>query len=209
MRQPIRKPRSAREKATDRLRGLVPRPVKRALRFLPTVPERLGHAGRRKRALEALARLGEVRRVLVLCHGNICRSPYVAIRIERLRPPPSGPDVVSAGFLKGGRRSPIEARRAAVAHGLDLEEHRSRLVTAEDLATTDLIIVMEPVQRSKVLALAPGAGPRILEIGEIDPASFQTAIVRDPWGHPPDVFLTCYDRLDRCVDVLVNTLWQA
>lgn len=199
------RPVSGRPGIAGRLRRLVPRPARRALRHLATWPERSAHAGRRQRANARLRALVPVRSVLVLCHGNICRSPFVALRMEE-RWGEEGPRVDSAGFFRGGRPSPIEAKDAARKRGIDLDAHRSRQVTAQDLEDFDLIIVMEPEQRAKVLAMAPTAGPRVLVLGEVDPAPLQTALVPDPWGHPPAVFDACYVRLDRCVDALLETL---
>ena len=49
-------------------------------------PERLLHPLRRRRAAEALRRRPRPASVLVVCHGNICRSPFAAAAL-RWKPP--------------------------------------------------------------------------------------------------------------------------
>lgn len=79
--------------------------------------------------------------MLVVCHGNICRSPLAgAILAERL-----GHSAVRDRGL-GGRTGLLAAKRVrdyAAELGVDLSQHRSRSVTAEDLAWADLIIYMD------------------------------------------------------------------
>lgn len=191
----------------DRIRALVPRWLKRAVRAALAFPSRLGHARRRRRAETWLDELGPVHDVLVMCTGNICRSPYVARKLERDVPQGAATLVVtSAGFLRSDRPSPVEARDAAVRRGIDLQSHRSVQVQAADLEAAGLVLVMEEEQRRKVERMAPGAAGRILLLGELDPAALQTPDVPDPWGHPPETFDRCYERLDRCVDRLASAL---
>lgn len=131
----------------------------------------------------------------------------MAVQLQQKLPGGADTRVESAGFLAGGRESPIEARTAARARGVELDGHRSRQLEASELDATDLIIVMEPAQSERVAALAPHMRDRILVLGELDPAPFQTADVPDPWGRPPVEFARCYVRLDRCTAELVRLLW--
>jgi protein-tyrosine phosphatase len=161
------------------------------------------HAPRRKR-LERRIRSGPVPdTVLVLCHGNICRSPFVALQLAAAT---GAPRVVSAGFLRSGRPSPPEAVAAAKAHGIRLEQHRSLQVDAALLGRADLIVVMEPIHVSRVAQLDAAAAGRTILLGELDPSSFQTRRVPDPWGHEPRVFAHCYARLERCTRAFAGIL---
>ena len=85
-------------------------------RVLRHTPDRLLHARRRR---EARTRLAARRRgsVLVICHGNICRSPFAAALLSR-ELAPYGVPVASAGFIGAGRPAPPEALAAARAGGL-------------------------------------------------------------------------------------------
>lgn len=77
--------------------------------------------------------------VLVVCHGNINRSPLCAAVLSRNH----GLFVKSAGFVNPGRRAAKKMREAASSFGLDLEGHRSQLVTLELVRQAHCIVYMD------------------------------------------------------------------
>jgi protein-tyrosine phosphatase len=142
--------------------------------------------------------------VLFICLGNICRSPYAAAAFRSLA---AGENLAvdSAGFIGPGRPSPAEALQEARQRGLDLTRHRSQLVTAEALAAAELIVVMDPRQARKIRGL--GADPRrVLILGDLDPDRIEKRAIRDPFDQPGPVFSESFDRIDRCLRVLVSEL---
>jgi protein-tyrosine-phosphatase len=44
----------------------------------------------------------------------------------------------------------------------------------------------------------------VIVLGDLDPQSVNARTIRDPWGQDPDVFERVFDRLDRCLDMLVD-----
>lgn len=171
--------------------------------------ERLLHTGRRRRALRELAALRAPRSILVVCLGNICRSPYAEHRLidELARAGLDDVRVVSAGFILPGRPSPDAARRVAARRGLILESHRSQVVTAAMAREADVTLVMAPRQRAqlrKVAGVEPG-GPSIV-LGDLDPAPIDRRTIVDPYDKSDDVFEAVYERIDRCCRSLVETL---
>ncbi|MBW8837767.1 MAG: hypothetical protein JF605_22730, partial [Burkholderia sp.] len=140
---------------------------------------------------------------LVICHGNICRSPYAAaVLAYRLRP--HGIRVLSAGLIGPGRPSPAVARTAALARGIDLKDHRSQLVTPALLAQVDLVIVMDARQRA-VLHHDYGVPARdIVVLGDLDPGPIPGRGIADPYDRPLAEFNEVYSRIDRCLNSLVS-----
>ena len=158
---------------------------------------------RRRRALARLRALGSVRRVVVLCHGNICRSPYLEVALRRAFP---ALEVSSAGFVGPGRPAPEHALSVARSRGLDLSAHQSRIITRDVARGADLIIVMD-VRQGQSAQEAFGVRPsRILVAGDLSLQRGELRSIRDPWRHPIEVFASSYDRLDRCVAILRDTL---
>ncbi len=94
----------------------------------------------------ALTQLSDSSQILVLCHGNICRSP-LAERLFRTRLRDRGIDDVSiesAGFVeRDGRASPAAAVEAAEGFGVDLTGHASTHATEDLLQASDLILLMD------------------------------------------------------------------
>lgn len=90
-----------------------------------------------------------MRRILIICMGNICRSPVG----ERLlaRALGGGAAVASAGLQAlAGRPADDLAAAVAAGHGLALVGHVARQYTAELGLEHDLILAMEPAFRQAV-----------------------------------------------------------
>ena len=143
-----------------------------------------------------------------MCHGNICRSPYAehALLREMAAARRDGWTAASAGFVQPGRPSPVEARTVAARRGLDLEAHRSRLLTRELVAACDLVYVMSAAQRRSLLDLYGGEPARVWILGDLDPNTIARRTIRDPNEQPEEVFEEVYDRIDRCLRAFTGAI---
>jgi protein-tyrosine-phosphatase len=83
-----------------------------------------------------------MKRILVLCHGNVNRSALCGAILEQELAGVA--EVRSAGFIAGGRRAAKKTRDAAMqGYDIDLENHRSTQVDAIQIAWADTIIYMD------------------------------------------------------------------
>ena len=166
------------------------------------------HPWRHDRVMRRLRATPPVREVLVVCHGNICRSPFAAERLGRAL---EGYGIVvrSAGFLGQGRPSPREAVTAAAERGVDLRDHRSRLVVPSLLGSAGLNVVMDGRQRSMLRFDFGFPGSRIVLLGDFDPGPALGRAIPDPWDRPLEEFRAVYARIDRCVGALATLLIAA
>lgn len=113
-------------------------------------------------------------------------------------------EIRSAGFVRPGRSSPPEAVEAAGERGVDLERHRSAVLTAPLVQGADLVVVMDPGQAREIRRrYGPG---RTLALGDLDPGPVERRAIRDPVARPVEVFRDVYARIDRCLDELVRAL---
>lgn len=134
---------------------------------------------------------------LVVCKGNVCRSPFAVALLDRLRP-----DLGVAGRghrTRDGRRCPWRARRTAAAFGLDLEGHRSRQVTAKDLREAEWILVFDRFDQ----AALEEARDRVWLIG--DAAGLQPVEIADPVGGPVEMHRQTYLRIEQALTRLCHT----
>ncbi|RZT42333.1 low molecular weight protein-tyrosine-phosphatase [Cupriavidus agavae] len=119
--------------------------------------------------------------ILVVCIGNICRSPMAEGLMREALP---GRRVWSAG-LEAIPGAPADALAAAVCaeRGLDLSAHRAQRLTLAHLMRADLVLVMDAVQKSAIQQLyLPGSGKVFLIDQHGGPG------VPDPYGHPRSAF---------------------
>jgi protein-tyrosine phosphatase len=98
-----------------------------------------------------------IKRILIVCVGNICRSPMAeALLREHLR----GRDVTieSAGLAAlVGKPIDVDAGAVLAGHGLAADAHCARKLTPELVSAADLVLVMDQRQLSAVRAIAPQA----------------------------------------------------
>jgi protein-tyrosine phosphatase len=187
----------------ERVRGVLGR-IRRAGR---QTLERELHPLRRRRARARLATPPAYERMLVLCYGNICRSPYAAAVLARELKNRDIPIVVEqGGFFGPGRPASSTAQSVALTRGTDLYGHRSKLITRELAGGNCLVIVMEGWQASRAVKEYGASGQRTLLLGDLDPQPISERIVSDPYGKETAEFVKTYDRIDRCVAELVAIL---
>lgn len=94
-----------------------------------------------------------ISRVLIVCVGNICRSP-LAERILGMRRPDLAVSSAGLGALQGSAADPI-TRDVAAQKGIELEGHVARQFTPAMAIEQDLILAMEPGHRREIGVLVP------------------------------------------------------
>ena len=176
------------------------RKLARALRH---TPDRLLHGIRRRRSMRRLEERPP-RSILVICLGNICRSPFAAAALQQ-HLDGRGLDIESAGLLKEDRPSPELAQQAALRRGIDLSRHRSQTVTPALVDRADLVVVMDGAQQ-RLIRKQFGRRQGVLVLGDLDPASIDTRTVRDPFDQAEEVFDQVYERIERCVQTLTESM---
>jgi protein-tyrosine-phosphatase len=197
-------------------------PFRLLVRLFRGLANGLLHPFRRFSLRRRLAGLPPVKRVLVLCLGNVCRSPYGAARLVhgagassgnpggggrgsgsgRRKTAGSPLEVRSAGLMGFGNPAPDTARRVAATRGLDLEEHASQLVTQEMVQWADLIVAMDPGQGMRLEREYGAPARRIVILGDLDPGLPGRRDIPDPLGASESFFEQTYERMDRCLDEL-------
>ena len=94
-----------------------------------------------------------IKSVLVVCIGNICRSP-VGERVLQAELPDMIIASAGLGALIGYRADSI-ATAVAKKNGIDLEGHEAQQFTSALGVKSDLILVMEPNHRLEIGRIAP------------------------------------------------------
>jgi len=137
--------------------------VRRAGRQLPGARVRTRRAAEAK--VLAARRSGKPLRIMVVCQGNICRSPF-AEAILRQRLP--GAVLASAGMMpRPGRETPLLGRVAAAGLGIDLCTHRSAWLRRDDAEAASLIVVFDELNLASVADRYPDLRTPVLKLGDL------------------------------------------
>ncbi|QOR39282.1 low molecular weight phosphotyrosine protein phosphatase [Billgrantia diversa] len=142
-------------------------------------------------------------RILILCTGNICRSPVAAAMLEdRL----TGKQIESAGLnAPEGQGIEPTARLLAEAEGLDVSAHQARQVSLETLFKADLVLVMSDGQRLAVGQMAPSVLGKTMLFGRwLDGG--QGREIPDPYRKSDEAFRQVHQLLHEAADSWVGKL---
>jgi protein-tyrosine phosphatase len=149
--------------------------------------------------------------VLMVCMGNICRSP-TAEGVLRHRVAQAGlQDAIhidSAGTLDYHAGSPPDERSARHAHkrGYDLSSLRARQVHARDFERFDLILAMDWQNLEELQALCPpGHEHKLKRLMEFAPAGWGD-VVADPYYGGGEGFERVVDQVEAACEGLLSQL---
>ena len=177
--------------------------LKSAYHSTRNLPDRMLHRRRHHEVRESLSRGQRPRNILVVCYGNVCRSPYLQAVLQRALPDLA---VKSAGFFGSDRALPEISVALSAKRGLDLSQYRSRPLRQSTVSSADLVIVMDSYQARQIRRLFPRNRAPIVVAGDLDPKFDSSRAITDPWNRSSDVFEASFNRLDRCAATLVSIL---
>jgi protein-tyrosine-phosphatase len=147
------------------------------------------------------------KRILLVCTGNICRSPLAASLLTKALTDREldAVDVSSAGTgAWDGAPASEGAYLVALERGLDLSGHRARLLTRELVEESDLILTMARHHRARVDEL--GGDGRVFVLGEFAGRSGDEAEVSDPFGGDLEVYRETCAELEALITAVVERL---
>lgn len=138
--------------------------------------------------------------ILVICTGNICRSPYAEALLRQSLGTKGlvGTRVESAGFIGPGRPAEPRGFALAEARGVDLSAHRSRLVQPDDAGNFDLVVAMTYRHRDDVMRKLGIGSDRVVLLGDFDPEG-DAREIPDPFGQSDAVFQRVFARIERAI----------
>lgn len=168
--------------------------------WLRLIGERAALAAGRYAGLDAIDWSG-VARLVFVCSGNICRSPYGEAKARSLGVP-------AASFgLSADARSAVDPRAKDVAarRGVDLSSHQVRSVAEIHLSPTDLLLLFDPRHAAVLQSQLPAAlRAPVRPLGLW--SSPACPYIHDPFGLDERYFDACYARIDTAVARLAALL---
>ena len=125
-----------------------------------------------------------IRHILVVCVGNICRSPMAEALLKRELREQDGFTVESAGLgaLVGYPASDYSLELMAEL-GVDISEHRARQIHPDMVHSADLVLVMETGHKRAIDVADPTARGKVYRLGE-----WQDRDIDDPYRQSKEVF---------------------
>ena len=142
----------------------------------------------------------DLRRVLFVCYGNICRSAFAGAYWNQSG---SLPSARSVGFhVQANRRTPPRISRLAKEFGVDLAGHRSSVVDFEAVEQATAIFVMDGQNTEDLLQAFPQARPKTWLLGPFGGVH----AIDDPYLLPEAEARASLQQVKQSVDGVVGCL---
>lgn len=149
-------------------------------------------------------------KILMVCLGNICRSPLaegvMRQKINELHLHATVDSAGTANYHVGQSPDP-RSQESSLSHGVDISMLRGRQFQVQDYDEFDLIYVMDKSNYGNVLALARGEDDKAkvdLLLNADQPNSFRE--VPDPYFGGAKGFETVYQLIDSACNAIANKL---
>ena len=147
-------------------------------------------------------------KILMVCLGNICRSP-LAEGILQSKLPRDKFIVDSAGTGNWHVGKQPDSRSIAIAKlkGLDISKQKGRQFSTKDFETNDYIFVMDNSNYRDVIQLAPNQEAKSkvsLILNDLFPD--ENVDVPDPYYGMEDGFSNVYGMLDEVCEIIAEKL---
>ncbi len=149
-----------------------------------------------------------MKRILFICHGNICRSPmaeFVMKDLVKKAGVESQFHIESTATSREELGNPVypSARRKLAEHGISCAGHAARQLTNRDYDEYDLLIGMDQANLRDMYRICGGDPSHKLSL--LMDYTARPGDVADPW-YTEDFEATWQDVLEGCQGLLINLL---
>ena len=143
-----------------------------------------------------------IQHILIVCVGNVCRSPMAEAALRNALGEQEEITVESAGLSAMVDWPAAEHAEALLSErGIDISAHRARQLTPELLHEADLILVMEAEHKKAIEAEDSTARGKVFRLGE-----WRDKDIYDPFQKPRKEFARVLREIEACMEDWVERL---
>jgi protein-tyrosine-phosphatase len=139
--------------------------------------------------------------VLFVCTGNVCRSP-MAVGLFNAHAHRVGEEQFYVARSAGtwalvGQPASAHAVTQMATRGVDISQHRGRMINRSILADAAVVIVMNQNHREALASEFPECRDKLHLMSELNDCQFD---ISDPYGGSLDDYAECLQTLDNLIE---------
>ena len=139
-------------------------------------------------------------KILVVCVGNICRSPTGEALLKKLLP---HKDIRSAGVQAlVGHVADKQKKKVSLIRGVEMQEHVAAQLDIQMCQEADLILVMETSHINAVENICPTVRGKVMLFGQW----LSNKEIADPYRQSDDMFELVYQQIEAAANKLAAKL---
>ena len=137
---------------------------------------------------------------LIVCTGNICRSPMAEGILRAIFPADPFMTVSSAGtHAVAGSPATEFAILAAQEKGIDITAHSARPLDGALISSSDMILCMEPSHAEWVLSIDSSIYEKVFNLADFSGIAGSGRKIADPYGCSLREYRVCFDEINTCI----------
>ncbi|MFH1645119.1 MAG: low molecular weight protein arginine phosphatase [Candidatus Omnitrophota bacterium] len=145
-----------------------------------------------------------VKKILVVCSGNSCRSPMAEAFLKKYLSADDGYEILSAGTLGfDGLPATKEAIAVMKEENLDISGYVSSALKKEMIENADIVFAMSKIHKDYILGKVPAAKDKVFLLKEYAEIDEDDKNISDPIGRPTDFYREVKDQIRKAVEEIV------
>lgn len=148
-----------------------------------------------------------ITKVLMVCLGNICRSPLAeGILQHKVASEKIFVDSAGTGGFHIGNKPDIRSIAVAKKHGIDISLQKCRKFTTQDFEDFDIIYVMDKSNYTNIIALTNDTAKIAKVKLLLDEVNLPEKQVPDPYYDTEDGFEHVFQLIDAACNAIVEKI---
>jgi len=148
-----------------------------------------------------------IKKILVVCTGNACRSPMAEGFLKKYLKTEEGFVVLSAGMSATDGFMPTnEAVEVMSENGIDISFYRTKPFSKAFVQFADIILVMSGVHKDFILNMMPEAKDKVFLYNEFAGIKGGNEDIEDPIGQPLSTYRVVRDRIKQATEAVAKRI---
>lgn len=151
--------------------------------------------------------MSQIKKILVVCTGNACRSPMAEGFLKKQLNPEEGFVILSEGISAADGLMPTDyAVEVMSEEHINISSYRTKPFSMDFARAADVILVMSKVHKDFILDIMPEIKDKIFLYNEFAGIKSGNEDIEDPIGQPLSTYRSVRDHIKQATEAIVRRI---